>query len=414
MIIFRLLSLIRGYSLIKLDTTNYEKVLNLLQKRKIHMWDIEKDDNGISFKISNEDYRRHKELFESDRVSQIKNTGLMILYDKMKSRKGFSIGILIFILSYLIFTSTIWKFEIVGANHTLSKEIIQVLKDNNIKVPISSINVNQKYIESVLYKNFDSFKFVEVYVDGSKLFLFVKEKQQSEKFSNDKDPSNIIASKNAVINKIIAKSGQSVVKEGDVVYEGQLLVTGAIQKKNSEAFMTVPSIATVYGKTYYTFQMKEEKVKNVMVSTEKSKSVYYLKKNNEKIKIIGDTEPFENYNYREEVIKIPLISRLTNISIQKGIYYEKANKEIELDEELANNTMQISVYDDLKSMCNKDSKTYKSSLDFSQDDNYYYLNAQFEIIEDVGTNVKLSAYELEQYKSNESEDLNNTDATEED
>ena len=78
---------------------------------------------------------------------------------------------------------------------------------------------------------------MEVFVEGSKLIIFVKEKEPEAASIKSNEPSSIISTKNAIINKIIAKSGQSVVKEGDVVYEGQTLIMGIVKNKNSEEFV---------------------------------------------------------------------------------------------------------------------------------------------------------------------------------
>jgi similar to stage IV sporulation protein len=96
---------------------------------------------------------------------------------------------------------------------------------------------------------------VEVFVEGSKIIVFVKEKEPERANIKSNEPSSIISLKNAIISKVIAKSGQPVVKEGDVVYEGQTLIMGIIKNKNSEEFVMVPSDGIVYAKTYYNLEV---------------------------------------------------------------------------------------------------------------------------------------------------------------
>ncbi|WP_326908960.1 sporulation protein YqfD [Sedimentibacter sp. MB31-C6] len=389
MIIFRLINLIRGYAIIKLDVTNYEKILNLLRRKGISMWDIEKTEHGINFKISYDDYSKYQNLMKEINLHTVKKSGLAINLRKIIFRKGFATGILVLIICYFVFASLIWQVEIIGVNHTTFKEIVKVLNENDIKTPTFSTNINKNNIETLLYKYFDNFKFIEVYIEGSKLIIFVKEKE-SAKFEVEKDtPSSIISTKNAIVNKVIAKSGQPVVKEGDVVYEGQTLVMGIVKNKNSDDFMMVPSEGIVYGKTYYNFILKENKLKDITVSTNNSKSVYYLKNNEKKVKIIGDIEPFENYNYKETSIKLPIITNFSNITIEKGVYYEEKAKEIKIDENTAKNKLKVSMYDDLLKKCNNNARILQSSLKFSEDDDYYYLNAQIEIIEDIGEKIRI-------------------------
>jgi similar to stage IV sporulation protein len=187
-----------------------------------------------------------------------------------------------------------------------------------------------------------------------------------------------------------------VVKEGDVVYEGQTLIMGIVKNKNSDEFMMVPSDGIIYGKTYYNFEMKEEKIRSVNMSTNKSKTVYYLKLNENSIKIIGDKDPYERYDYRESVIKVPFVSNITDISFLKGVYYEEEIKKIEIDKQTAQNKMKVAMYDELLERCDDDSRILKSNINFSEDGEFYYLIAQIEVIEDIGEKIRIFPIEEEQ------------------
>ncbi len=389
MLIFRLLNYLRGYVVIKISGSNYEKTLNLLSRRNISIWDVEKKDDYLSFKLAYDDYSKNTDLFEENKMQLTKTTGIAFKLHKIKSRKGFLLGAFILILCLYVYSTLIWSIELVGGNEKLKNEIKEALSSYEVKLPTNENNINEKHIETILYKNFKNFNFVEAYIEGSKLIIFIKEKNPNPEQVIDKSPTSIISTKNAVINKVIAKSGQPVIKEGDVVYEGQTLVMGIIKNKNLEEYTMVPSIGTVYGKTYYSFQFKEEKQKDIAISTNKKENLYYLKINDKKMKIIGDTNRFKNYNCKISAINIPLISNFTDISLEKNIYYEEQYEKVKIDENTAQNKMKINVFDDLKSMCSPDSRVITSSLNFTEDEKYYYLNAQIEVIEDIGKEIKI-------------------------
>ena len=358
MLIFKLMYLIRGYVVIHLDDINSEKTLNILRRRNITVWDVENKNKGIKFKISYDDYIRHSELI-NEIMKPVRKKGFMLKLNKLKFRKGFSIGLFILIVSLYLLTSMIWEVEVVGTNQINTKKIIELLQENQIKTPVSISQIEEKKLETLIYNSFENYKFVEVFVEGSKLIIFVKEKIPEPSKIKSNEPSSIISSKNAIISKVIAKSGQPVVKEGSVVYEGQTLIMGIVKNKNSEEFVMVPSDGIVYGKTYYNFEMKEDK------------------------------EPYENYNYRESNIYVPIVSKLTDISILKGVYYEEAATEVQIDEKTAQNKMKVSMYDELLKRCNEDSRIIKSTINFSEDEDFYYLIAQIEVIEDIGEKVRI-------------------------
>ena len=394
MLIFKLMYLIRGYVVIRTDDKNAEKVLNILRRRNIAVWDVEKKGKGIKFKISYEDYIKNSNLI-NEIVNPVFKRGAMLKLNKVKFRKGFSIGLLILIISLYLLTSMIWDVEVVGTNQTNTNEILGLLEENKIKIPVSISRIETKQLETLIYNNFE-YKFVDVFVEGSKLIIFVREREPEPAEIKSNEPSSIISVKNAIINKVIAKSGQPVVKEGDVVYEGQTLIMGIVKNKNSDEFMMVPSDGIIYGKTYYNFEMKEEKIRSVNMSTNKSKTVYYLKLNENSIKIIGDKDPYERYDYRESVIKVPFVSNITDISFLKGVYYEEEIKKIEIDKQTAQNKMKVAMYDELLERCDDDSRILKSNINFSEDDEFYYLIAQIEVIEDIGEKIRIFPIEEEQ------------------
>ncbi|HOH69607.1 MAG TPA: sporulation protein YqfD [Sedimentibacter sp.] len=398
MLIFKLMYLIRGYVVIRRDDMNSEKLLNILRRRNISVWDVEKKDKKIKFKISYEDYIKHSDLI-NEIVKPESKRGVLLKLNKLKLRRGFSIGLLILIISLYLLTSMIWDVEVIGTNQPNTNEIIRLLEKNKIKLPFALSQIETKKLETLIYDNFQ-FKFVEVFVEGSKLIIFVREREPEPAEIKSNEPSSIIALKNAIVNKVIAKSGQAVVKEGDVVYEGQTLIMGIVKNKNSEEFMMVPSEGTVYGKTYYNFEMKEEKIRNVNVSTNKSNAVYYLIINGNSIKIIGDKDPYENYNYREREINVPLVSNIADISILKGVYYEEVIKKIEIDKETAHNKMKVSMYDELLKSCDEDSRILKSNINFSEDEEFYYLIAQIEVIEDIGERIRIYPIAKEKTEEN--------------
>lgn len=396
MITFKLWNLIRGYVIINITDTNYEKTINVLQRNKIKLWDIEKNDKGVSFKISNDDYKKYYKIIKNVKLEPTKKTGLSFKLKKLKLRKGFVAGIIVLIICFFMFSNLVWNVEVVGANQIVSKNIKDTLSKNGIKMPSAISNLNEKHIETLLHKEFANFKFVEAYVEGSKLIIFVKEKELESSVIKENTPSSIISTKNAIINKAIVKNGQLVVRVGDVVYKGQTLVMGIVKNKNSDDFMMVPSEGTIYGKTYYNFEVKEDKIKNITKSTNNAKNIYYIKLSDKKHKIIGDTEPFKNYNYSERTIKIPLLSNITGISFIRGKFFEEVISEVEIDENSAKNKMKVNLYDDLIKMCGNDAKILSTSFNYQKDNKYYYLNAQIEVIEDIGESIKI--YPIEENK----------------
>src|SRR5699024_388441 len=121
-------------------------------------------------------------------------------------------------------TSFIWKIEILG-NETISKEeFLKVLENIDVKCGTIKYNINKDEIKNLILDEIDFLSFVGVEIKGTQLLIEVKE-QDLPPATIDKDkPCHIVAKKKGVVVKIVAKNGKSVVKEGDVVKKGQILI----------------------------------------------------------------------------------------------------------------------------------------------------------------------------------------------
>ena len=83
-------------------------------------------------------------------------------------------------------------------------------------------------------KEFDDIVWVSAYVTGTRLMIQVKENTDTfSAESSNKEPSNdIVAEKDGVITSIITRNGVPLVKPGDAVKKGDILVSGKVEVKN--------------------------------------------------------------------------------------------------------------------------------------------------------------------------------------
>ncbi len=376
----RVKNFIKSYVVVNLNSKNYEKVLNILRRKNIVMWDINKRGEGISFKISKKDFEQNKQFFEDANIKPVKKIGVMFKVNKLYLRVGFSVGaILIFIYAF-VFCSFIWDVKVVGNDKIKQNDIVNYLHDKNIKTPTKISKIDEKYIEDLIYIKFNQIKFVEVHIEGIKLILYVKEKKETEYTVSDNTPTSIVSTKQAVIYKTIVKHGELLVKEGDVVSKGQLLVQGTKRDKDNISKL-INSDAIILGSTYYNMVLKEPKVRSIKKETGKTNTVTKLIIKDKKIKMFGNENKYKNYDYRSTIISIPLISDFLNISMEE-----------EVTKEYAENKLLINLYEKLVKVCNKNAKIDKTEIVMEETETEYILKAKIEMIEDIGESIKIYSF----------------------
>ena len=384
----RISNFIKSYVVVNLKTKNYEKVLNVLRRKNVIMWDVNKIQDGVSFKIYKKDFEKNKQFFQDVNIKPIKKIGIMFKLNKLYLRVGFVTGAILIFIYVFIFCSFAWDIKVIGNEKLKENDIVKYLSENHIKTPLKIKKINNKYIEDLIYSNFKDIKFVESHIEGINLVLFVKEKKETEYTMNDNTPTSIVSNKQAVIYKTVVKHGELQVKEGDVVSKGQLLVQGTKRDKDNVSRL-ISSDATILGYTYYNLTLNEPKTHSIKKETGKTNKIFKLIVKDKSIKMFGNENKFKNYDVKSNIISIPLISDFLNISFEKVKQYELDIIEQDINREYAENKLLINLYEKLVKICNKNAKIDKKDIVLEETDNEYILRAKIEMIEDIGESIKI-------------------------
>ena len=310
--------LFESFYILKLDGIKYEKSVNLIRREKIKIWNICKIQDGVTFYVGKKDYEKHLELFEKLGVVVLAKKGVKFQLSRFSGRVGFIVGLCLFLVYILIYSCFAWEISVVGNNKIKENDIIMFLKEKDIKPPIKTTRLNCKYIEWLILREYRELVFAEVYTQGTKLVISVKEKEDVEYSVVDRSPSSIVSNKKAVIFKTIVKNGQLMVDKGQVVNPGDILFQGTKKDKTGVEVLTY-SNATVLGYTYYSFNISEPAMQKFKKETGEKSSVYRLCTKEEKYKIFGNENKYELCNNRVETIRIPIISDVLGVYVEKTI-----------------------------------------------------------------------------------------------
>ena len=109
------------------------------------------------------------------------------------------------------------------------RAILKFLSENNIKAGIKKKNIDGSKIEEEIRLAYEDIGWVSAEVKGTRLIIRIRETNMPTPVIRTTAPSHIVATKDAVIKEIITRSGTPMVKPGDVVRKGDILVSGIIE-----------------------------------------------------------------------------------------------------------------------------------------------------------------------------------------
>ncbi len=325
----------RGLLRIQLKSKELERFINLLCKNKIVQMNIRKESiNSISFDINYEDYSKTRELAykTKSKIKIIDRKGIPFLKIKLKRRVALVFGSLFFIGIITYLSNFIWGIDIKTEKNIAPYEIREELKNLGVVPGIYKKNINVYNIEEDLKKNNDNILWDRVRIEGSKLKVTLVERQALPEIVNDNSPCNIVAKKDGIIARVYTKAGTSVVKAGDVVKKGQLVVNGEQGKEGST--FKVHASGDVIAKTYY------DEVMEVPLSyVKKTRTGNVIK--NYFINVFGRKLYFKNS--LNKFVKYDKIEEDDNF-IKKEMYYQVKEENIKLDTKIVTDKTSSLIY----------------------------------------------------------------------
>lgn len=220
----------RGYVYVKIKGYSPERFINLCSSRKLLLWNIRKIEDGYAFFISVSAFKQLRPIARktNTRPIIIKRYGMPFYLNKYKRRKGLLLGIVAFFYILYILSQFIWNIGVSGQYTHTEEAIIKYLNSINVSVGTRKRNINCQKIEELIRKKYVDIGWVSAEIKGTRLLLKITETNMPAPYEVRDKPSHIIATRDGKITSIITRVGTPLVKAGDEVKKGDILVSGII------------------------------------------------------------------------------------------------------------------------------------------------------------------------------------------
>lgn len=249
--------------------------------------------------------------------------GLSQLLFRYKKRKWFFFGAILFILMMFVCDRFVWDIKIVGNETTDTNVIIENLKECGLKKGALRSLLDEKEIKNEMLIKMPELSWIWPDLGGSKVIVTVKEKLLAPEIFDMEDYKNIVASKDGVIESMIVKSGNPMVKIGDTVICGDVLVSGVLESQKDLAPRYVQADAEVYAAVWYEKSKAVSRDYIIKRETGRQEKKYTFKIGGLKIKLFADNEPeFDKYMTEDKYFEFAPFGISSGISVESKIYRE--------------------------------------------------------------------------------------------
>ena len=237
--------------------------------------------------------------------------GLPHLVKRILNRKFIILGVITFISLIYLMSSFILFIEIQGTKRLEDEVLKSQLADLKVRPGVLKSSIPLEKLEEIIIRKNRRVAWANLYFEGTKLVLEVVEKKIIE---TEVEASDLIAEKSGVITEMIVLRGTPMVKEGETVKQGQILISQKVKREceeeNSEEteeiqteIKNVKAAGIVKAKVWYEGYGEAARIKTFTQATSDSTKSIIIKYKNKEIILSGPKKPPYNHFFVEENIK---------------------------------------------------------------------------------------------------------------
>ena len=266
-------------------------------------------------------------------------------------------------------------------------------KKDNLK-PISDIKTN-------IINRTDDISWIWIYIEGSKARVEVSERIIPHKMIEKDIPSDIVALCDGVIENITVKCGDAMVKAGDAVRKGDVLISGkvrAYREGEEENYLYVHSLGDVRAYTIHTDEVEEKLYDEIRTPTGKNKREVTLELFGKKYDFFDEENiEFPDYDIKTDCyeLKLPFFG-FTGIALTIRNNMEVSVTYREISEETAKERAKCFVEEKIAKRLNPFSQLLGSEFEYEKiNEDTIKLNCTMSFTELIGTEEKLRSESID-------------------
>lgn len=256
----RFLRLVCGFAIFTVSGADCSRLVDFLFGRGVRVFALRPVDNHtLSFCVTSADYNRAKEeisAFVKRQNFEVKASekGLYYLLKRYRMRLGMVLGIVCGIFLMFLSTFFVWGVTIETNIETIGDlELRHMLKEHGVCPGALTNNITERSVAMSFQLKHPEFVFVSFHASGTRLTAELMARTFPPEKQEDTNTCHLVAALGGIIESVEVQNGEPMVKKGDVVNAGDLLVSGAITLR-AGGYRLVESRGVITAKTYREFE----------------------------------------------------------------------------------------------------------------------------------------------------------------
>lgn len=232
---YRLFRQIAGFSRCRIDGDCAARLVMLCRHRHIYMWDIRRTKDGMEVSVLTPDIDALEGAAAlcGARVTVLFGHGLPVILKKAAVHKYFFIGLLAAAVLMYVMSGRIWAVDVYGNSFYTDEVLLSYLKEIDAGAGSLKKNIVPSEVEENIRLKYPRISWVSAQITGTKLKLNIEE-GQPEVTAPKENADEITAPYGGTVVSVMVRGGTPLVKAGDSVGKGDVLVRGSVDIYNDD------------------------------------------------------------------------------------------------------------------------------------------------------------------------------------
>ena len=381
-----MISYIRGYYVVVIEGIELERFLNHLSRNNIRLYNIKREKLSIECCIDREDFKKFKKIHKNNnyKIKIKQKVGLPFIAIRIYKNKVMLISAILSFFIFFITSQFVTDIYIEVPEGIKKEEIRKELYNIGLKPGTYKKNIDRKKIRDEIMLKFDDVAYVSINVKGTNIFVTITKKAETLSESEKSNYCNIISTKDAIIEKVIARSGNAVVSEGDIVKSGDILIKGADTK----------SLPEVWANTFYEVEKSESYEEVIKEKTGNKKRVYTIKFYDKEYTIRRKID-YKDYTIENKEYDISIKNYTFPVKIKVSTFYETKDKKVTKDKDELKEKLQQESLNELNYIIPPSARYKDVSYDYKVEKNMLKYIITVHTLENIVEVKNLSKSEAE-------------------
>lgn len=243
-----------GYVLLAVDGLNPERLLNLALHRGVVLWDVRyRGKERLFLKARARDVfaLRHIAKAAGCRLRLVAKRGCPFVWARLRRRRSFLAGLVFFIFSLYLAASFIWTVEVrlpEQARYNSEEQVRRQAAALGLRPGAWRPGLDPNALAAELARRLPNASWVGVRFAGVRATIEVVERVLP---AAPLRAAHIVAAKDGVVEEVLVWRGEARVKPGDVVRQGQILISGLITPAPGQGTTLVAAEGRITARVWY-------------------------------------------------------------------------------------------------------------------------------------------------------------------